>query len=216
MSRFTLQEVRPNIFLLLFDHQYDLGMHFLRFQEYYCCTSERFHGKSFKILDFMEWYAKEYGQGSFTYPLNWAGFNIDGDLIQKVVSAGISDWNAYDRAMLEVDRKCQALATGKYCLIGATRNRLAKGTIKHEIAHGYYYLIPEYRKGMDGLVKSLDSKFRRELFKALRSEGYRRDACFDEAQAYLSTGMPGHFPLVQGQEKAFEKLYKEYDRRNRK
>lgn len=216
MSHYTFQEIRPNIFLVMFDRQYDLNMHFLRFQEFYCSTSERFHKKSFKILEFMEWYAKEYGRGVFSYTTDWVGFNIDGEMIRKVVAAGIPDINHYDRTMLEIESRCNDLAKSKYCIIGTFKSRTAKSTIRHEVAHAYYYLIPEYKAQMDKLTNDLDPKFRQDLFENFRSLGYRENAYCDETQAYLSTGMPHYFPLPEGREKAFAKLYKEWDRKNKK
>ena len=62
--KYTLKEIKGGIFLVEFDNQYDLAMTFLRYQEFY--ESPKFKGKRFTIIDFMEWYSKEY-DGAFTY-----------------------------------------------------------------------------------------------------------------------------------------------------
>jgi hypothetical protein len=55
-------------------------MTFLRYQEFYESPSKKFRGKSYKLLDFMKWYASE-NDGIFTYPRDWAGFNFPGSII---------------------------------------------------------------------------------------------------------------------------------------
>lgn len=69
-----LQKITDKIYHLHFDKQYDLAMHFLRYQEYYECPNDRFYKNSFTLAEFMHWYAKEYG--SFSYPEDWGGFNL--------------------------------------------------------------------------------------------------------------------------------------------
>ncbi len=63
-----IEEVRPRIFLFKFKDSYDMSMSFLRFQEYYELPNKKFRRKQFKIVDYMEWYSKKYGNGIFTYP----------------------------------------------------------------------------------------------------------------------------------------------------
>src|SRR5260221_11581605 len=110
---FIIKEVRPRIFLFEFSNHYDMCMHFLRYQEFYESSSPRFRGKSFELLDFMKWYTYKYGGGSFSYPNDWNGFNIPGDIIQKVNSLGINDRNIYDYEMMMAWNKCNTEANGE-------------------------------------------------------------------------------------------------------
>lgn len=79
-TRYTLESMGSGIYCLRFERHYDCCMHFLRFQEYY--ESPEFKGEAFSLLDFMDWYAHSYSshkhdkRPSFTYPSDWAGFNV--------------------------------------------------------------------------------------------------------------------------------------------
>lgn len=70
---YTLSEIRPRVFFLNFKDSYNLCMHFLRYTESYESPYLKFRGKSFTIFGYMEWYAKKYGKGSFTYTNDWEG-----------------------------------------------------------------------------------------------------------------------------------------------
>ena len=72
---YTLQEVKPNVFVVLLEDNYNLPMLFCRVQEFYESPNEDFRNKKFSIWEYMEWYSKS-NKGSFTYPSDWAGFNI--------------------------------------------------------------------------------------------------------------------------------------------
>jgi hypothetical protein len=191
-SQYTLSEVKPRIFFLQFKRQYDLCMTFLRYQEFY--ESPKFRGKAFQILDFMEWYSREYGDGSFTYPKDWAGFNIPSHIIKQVWDLGIADRNLYDYHMKEVYQQCvKQYPDGKFYLIGTTST---KGSImRHEIAHGMFYLNQDYRKEMIKLIKKLDASFYQSMCATLKNLGYCKQVWIDECQAYLSTGMAKAFEV---------------------
>ena len=211
MNNYTLREVKPKIFLMDFKDSYDLAMHFMRYQEFYESSSPRFRGKPWEWVDFMRWYSKKYGKGAFTYAVDWAGFNIPGDTIDKVWKLGIADRNVYDYEMRQVSRQCQEQAQGDFYLIGAVGNR---GVLKHEIAHGFFYTIPEYKKEMTKLVKALDPAFRTAMNATLKDMGYTPKVYIDECQAYLSTGLSEQFKVTLDKEhKPFVSLYNKYYRR---
>lgn len=183
------------IFLAEFDSQYDLAMLFLRYQEYYESANPKFKGKMFTLVDFMEWYASKH-EGVFTYPSDWAGFNVP-DWVINDVSHRIPDFNKYDLEMrsivsniktkLSSRRKTYASSNaGKFYLIGAVKGQW--DIIDHEIAHGLYYLNESYRKEMDSLVKKMPENEKAEMFDYLKKLGYAKKVWKDETQAYLSTG----------------------------
>lgn len=70
--------IAKDIYLLRFKTQYELAATFLRVQEHY--ESPRFHGRIFSLEQFMDWYAKRYG--NFTYYEDWAGFNVPSTALQ--------------------------------------------------------------------------------------------------------------------------------------
>ena len=79
--KIEIQFESPSIFVLTFDSQYDLCMSFLRIQEFY--ESPVYHGRYFTLEDYMDYWSKEYGQGSFNYLDVWNGFNVPGSVIKK-------------------------------------------------------------------------------------------------------------------------------------
>lgn len=182
---FKFKEVKKNIFCLEFQEEYDMCMMFLRYQEFYESPSSRFRGKSFKILDFMKWYSLEFGNGSFTYPIDWAGFNFYGDVIREVNSLGIPDRNDYDREMAKVYKKCKKRAEGdKFYIIGVHEDG---GALSHEIAHGFFYINSEYKKEMVRLVKQMTPECREALEEYLTKVGYTPQVFVDEIQANMAT-----------------------------
>ena len=187
---FKVKEVRPGIFHFDFKNNYDLCMHFLRYQEYYESPSPKFRGKKFEIFDFMRWYSLKTGRGIFTYPDDWNGFNLPGNIIKDVWDLSISDKNIYDYEMLQAWSKCNAQANGKpFYIIGT----VGKDALDHEIAHGLFYLNSEYQKQMKALVKGLSPEIRKEMNTNLKNLGYTPKVYVDETQAYMSAGLPDSF-----------------------
>lgn len=211
---FEIKEIKPRIFLFEFTDNYDMCMHFLRYQEFYESPSSRFRGKSFDIFEFMRWYSKKYGKGSFTYPNDWDGFNIPGDTIKKVFDLGILCKTIYDYEMLMAWRECNTAANGEtFYIIG-----VKKGTdaLSHEVAHGLFYLHPEYKKQMTKLVRALDPNIRKTINAGLKKLGYTPKVYIDETQAYMATGLNPAFGsnLKQWPEerKVFRDFFKKFSK----
>lgn len=184
---YSLKYIKPDIVLMDFDNDYDLAMYFLRYQEYYESSSSKFRGKSFKLLDFMEWYSKQNDRGCFTYPEDWAGFNLPGSIILDVHKLGIKDINAYDNEMLRVYKKIVKISP-KFYLIGTN----GANSLAHEVAHGLFYTNIKYKKSMTQLVKALSPSLKQDIIKQLTALGYAKHVHIDECQAYLSTGYDLH------------------------
>jgi len=211
---FIIKEVRPRIFLFEFSNHYDMCMHFLRYQEFYESPSPRFRGKGFEILDFMKWYTLKYGNGSFSYPNDWNGFNIPGDTIYKVWQLGINDRNIYDYEMQMAWKECQAKANGEdFYIIGVVRGNKA---LNHEIAHGLFFLNKEYKKESVKLVKALPDSIRKTINEALKKLGYTPKVYVDETQAYMATSLTEAFGDVDRwaeERAAFQACFKKYSRK---
>lgn len=211
---YSLTEIRPNIFHLEFKDSYDLCMYFLRYQEFYESSSPKFRNKSFSILSFMRWYSKKYGNGSFTYPTDWNGFNFPGNIIQQVYNLNIPDRNIYDYEMLNIYRHCK-LVSANFYLIGTIKNN--KITLNHEIAHGFFYLDKEYKSAMIKLVQSIPQSLKKQITSWLKSKGYTPKVYFDEIQAYLSTGFDFNLSKSQTNKlttisSVFIRTFNEYDK----
>lgn len=212
MTPFKIKEIKANIFQFEFKNNYDMCMYFLRYQEYYESSSSKFRGKKFEIFDFMKWYSLSYGKGSFTYPDDWNGFNIPGHIIFDVWQKEISDVNKYDEVMIRAWDHCDVKASGqKFYIIGTVKND--KTAVEHEIAHGFFYLYPNYKKAMTKLVKSLDPKIRSTINAGLKKLGYTPKVYIDETQAYLSTGLSEAFGDITqwpAEQKVFQALFKTF------
>lgn len=206
---FTVKEVKPRIFFMNFEKQYDCNMTFMRYQETYESPNPKFRGKQFEIIEFMEWYSQKYGEGAFTYAVDWAGFNIPGKVIDDVLRMGVTDYNKYDAIMEDIWSKgIQKYPDEKFYVIGAVGEKWA---LKHEIAHGFFYTESAYKKEATKLVKALPKTFRNRMNKVLENIGYTPKVFIDETQAYLSTGVPEGFKIKADRySKPFTELYNRF------
>ncbi len=208
-----IEQVKPRIFHVSFDNRYDTAMTFLRYQEYYEGVEPWFR-KPFKILDYMHWYAQNKGKGAFTYPTDWAGFNIPGWVLHdffhrklektydgwnQTTSLGFleyqlkDDWNRHDTMMnwiIQTIQKSHGIAGDdwNFYLIGTTStSKRLDTTLNHEIAHGLYYTNPLYKAEMDAIITEMSPVAKAEWFKNLTTMGYHPSVVDDEIQAYCST-----------------------------
>lgn len=222
---FKIKQVKPRIFLFEFTDQYNMNMHFLRYQEFYESPNPKFRRKSFSIFDFMEWQAKTEGKGNFTYPTAWSGFNIPGNIINKLHQMkndgmkGIIDHNKYDDNMMFASNKCAEFFSKNYSdyynfyIIGVLKGQTK--TLNHEICHGLFYLNSEYKKEATKLVKSLSIKIRTNFENMLSKNGYTKQVFIDEINAYLSTDTKENL-LNRGiklnkQDLAFKELFNKFN-----
>lgn len=210
VGKYTVSEIRPRIFALKFKRNYDMCMQFLRYQEFYESPNLKFRDHAFELLDFMEWYSFSKNQGYFSYTVDWCGFNISGEVIKRVWNLGISDRNVYDYEMMVLYKKfLSQYPDGKFYIIGAQKD--AEETMKHEIAHGFYFTNQSYKKEMTVLVKSLKKTFFKSMCASLKDMGYTSKVYIDECQAYLATGMTPSFTVkLKKEREPFIKLYNEF------
>jgi len=189
---YKLQEVRPRIFLLTFDNAFDLGMTFLRSQEYY--ENPVFRRKIFEIIDFIEWYSKSFNKENvFSYCDDWSGFNVPSWVLSDIYGSSpkerIDDWNKYDAIMHGIREHIsfKVYKDDNFYLIGAKEG--AEDTIKHEIAHGFWATNKEYNKEMQELVNKIPPEIKNVLTTWMSETMYSEDVHDDECNAYLSTGL---------------------------
>lgn len=210
--KYKIKEVAKNVFLVTFKSSYDLAMTFLRYQEFY--ESPKWRGKKFTILEYMEWYSKEVGANTFSYPDDYDGFNLPSWVFEKI---RYEDGNIYDVVMtlIRAHIKHTFGVTGPYYLIGVSEESGDQSTVRHEIAHGMYTTDPIYKKTVDHMVrKVLPRRVRRRLFMALKQRQYHNSVLVDESNAFLSTGLhstwklPGMAKYRRKFQKVFEAFYK--------
>ena len=183
--KYKIKCVAPKVYCIEFDKMYDMAMTFLRCQEFY--ESPKFKGQRFTLIEFMAWYSKEWGGDCFTYASDWAGFNMPASIVKDCLLPVPIDFNIYDDAMLTIHNQCRKLCGSEdFYIIGVLKNHDA---FDHELAHGFYYTVPEYKKAMDEALKELPSMQKKRIYKHLKKwGGYSSNVLKDEAQAYLATG----------------------------
>lgn len=199
---YVLSQLLPHVYHLHFDDAYQLAMHFLRAQEFY--ESPKFADKLFTLVDYMEWYAKEYGKGAFSYAKDWSGFNVPSWVLDQVYGAmgtRITDFNKYDERMIGIMRRLWDLEKQRnFYLIGTSSagykgNEREEDVLDHEIAHALYYTNTEYKRDVESLLTHLtmgSQVMGRPYFEAerlLQKGGYHERTIRDEIHAYASTGV---------------------------
>lgn len=210
---FELKRLKNDIYILSFDNEYDLGMHFLRMSEW------REHpdhaGKIVPLVDFMEGYARDH-ENVFSYPNDWAGYNIPGRVAEEYKLTSIPDPNKYDYFMWNLfEFLHHTVGSYDFYVVGHVTGR--EGVVDHELAHAMYDRLYDYQEEMDELYGGLAESVRDEIVAALQRMGYASDVCADEAQAYLSTGLSDELQKAFKKKKIpkkvckpFQKVFREY------
>jgi len=182
--KYLLKELYPGVYFCKINDLYDLAMVFCRVQEFYESPFKQIRGKKFTLVDFMRIYSKT--NGSFTYPLDWGGFNVPGPVIDKLYKLGIDDYNVYDDLIKSFHDSINEKLEQKnhYYLIGANND---KKTIEHELCHAFYFLDADYRTATNNVLRKLGKSVYKKMTKALLDVGYCQPVLLDELQAYLIT-----------------------------
>jgi hypothetical protein len=149
---------------------------FLRVQEHY--ESRKFHGRVFTLEDYMDWYAKEYG--NFTYYQDWDGFNVPSSAFEPFYRGKFDPLSKKETRLLDLLRN----ESGKFYVIGILEdsNDLENDGLQHEIAHALYHVDLAYQREVRRLMKGYDlAPISRQLMKM----SYHRSVVSDEIQAYM-------------------------------
>ena len=158
-----INEIRNNIFLLKFKNQYDVTSTFMRLQEFYESPYTDIRDHYFTLEQYMDKYAEN--NENFTYTIDWAGFNVPDNIIRNFFSLFsnnllVKEKNLYNEIEFLINRN------KKFYLLG---------------------IYEDYKRDMDIITKSLDSKFRSKLKEKLIRRGYCNRVLNDEIQAYMAT-----------------------------
>ena len=190
-----VKEVKPFIYCAEINDDYDRAMLFCRYQEFYESPYKKFRGKPFTWMEYMRFYKDAWKKRVFTYPDDWAGYNIPCNVLQKANHIFCYD-TEYDKIMNDIYFYCAIDSQNKnngtrhdWYLIGA--NSKDKGTTNHEIAHGLYFTNKEYKNNVTYLIKNIKLPHYTKLKKILMKMGYVGDKKIidDEIQAFMSTGL---------------------------
>ena len=190
-----VKEIKPFIYCVEVDDDYDRAMLFCRYQEFYESPYKKFRGKPFTWMEYMRFYKDAWKKRVFTYPDDWSGYNIPSNVMERANDILYKD-TEYDVVMNNIYHYCtidsQNKNDGTRCdwyLIGASSKD--KGTLNHEIAHGMYYTNKEYKKEVIKLIDKIKPSHYEKLTKKLVKMGYVNDEKIidDEINAFMSTGL---------------------------
>lgn len=188
--KISYRQIAPHqIFHLQFKNNYELCMTFIRLQEFYESHSNLFRNKYFELEEYMDWYARDLGNGNFTYTFDWGGFNVPSHILLNFLKVFKNNLRTWEQDLLNVLTQHKIDMKSKFYLIGTARDA-DKEAIPHETQHGLFYLYDEYRLEMESIVKKY--KLTR-LRTALMKQGYNKDVIVDEIQAYLLTSPAKHY-----------------------
>lgn len=208
-KEFILKQIKSNIYILTSKNRFDIAMHFLRLQESYENSNPKFRRKTFDLLEFIEDYAKNYGKGSFSYAVDFAGFNLTDDVFRAVYKADFA-LNKYDKRMMEVYHEIQKHnGEGKFTIMGILDGD--KDTFRHELAHAYWYLKPSYKREMKKLLKELSMSTKNSIESTLAKHMYRSSVFPDETQAYMSTGLIEGMNASDEEQLKFVEVFNKYN-----
>jgi hypothetical protein len=213
-------EVKPRIYCVTIDDDYDRAMLFCRYQEFYESPYKKFRGKPFTWMEYMRHYKSAWKKRVFTYPEDWSGYNIPSHMLQQAHHIFCRD-TEYDLIMNDIYWYCAKDSMEKndgrqtdWYLIGASSKDLK--TMDHEIAHGLYYTNDEYKKSTIKLIKQIKPNHYDKLKKKLIKMGYVDDKKIidDEINAFMSTGLYNGLDTkeLKKYEKEFIKNFKKFNK----
>lgn len=216
-----VKEIQPRIYCVIVDDDYDRAMLFCRHQEFYESPIKKFRGKYFTWMEYMRHYKDYWKKSTFTYPIDWSGYNIPSTVLEKSTDAFYKE-TEYDEIMNDIFFYCsidsQNKNNGTRCdwyLIGASSKDLK--TMDHEIAHGLFYTNREYRIRMLANLMFIPKRITDKIDKKLIKMGYVNDRKIldDESQAFLSTGLYNGLDTkeIKRYENNFIKIFKEFKKK---
>ncbi|MCH7952046.1 ABC transporter ATP-binding protein [Patescibacteria group bacterium] len=179
-----LAELAKDIYNVNFSTRRELASTFLRFQEYY--ESPKFRRKMFTLEEYKKWYITNSPGGKktgrFTYYQDWGGFNIPSSVLRPFYQGKFDPLSLKEKKLLDLfsDKK-----TRRFYIIG-TYGRVGEQLLRHEIAHGLFYINSEYKKETLKILKNVDKNTRVKIKNYLSSSGgYHPEVWIDETHAHI-------------------------------
>ena len=208
-KNFQIKEVKPKIFHLLFKDRVKMCLSLIRFAEFFESPFKEIKNKKFSLVKYIEIYIKKTKNSNlhFTYPGDWSGFNFPSDVFFEAVKVN-NDLNEYETEVLKAINELKKKEDEFYIIASSSQDSV----LKHEIAHGFWYINQEYKNEMKNLLKTLTKNEKKLFFKKLKSIGYCNEVIEDETQAYLSTGLSERLINIVDKkiELKFKKVFKKY------
>jgi hypothetical protein len=157
------------------DSQDELGLTFMRFQEYYESTNSEFKNKIFTQGQLKRWYSETYGSNS--YHSHWVGFNFPSKVLIPFKEGLFDPLTIEEQRLLDLFK----YRSDDFYIIGAQNN----STLRHELAHALYASNSKYRNEINKFLNSHKAKLKNTT-KYILNKGYCQEVLYDEIQAYIT------------------------------
>jgi hypothetical protein len=157
------------------DSQEELGLTFMRFQEFYESTNPAFKGQIFTQGQLKNWYSETYGANN--YHIMWVGFNFPSNVLIPFKKGLFDPLTIEEQRLLDLFK----YRYDDFYIIGAQNN----GTLRHELSHALYASSPKYKNEIDSFLKKHKSKLSK-TYKYINDKGYCKEVLNDEIQAYIT------------------------------
>lgn len=157
------------------DSQDELGLTFMRFQEYYESTNPAFRNNIFTIGQLRRWYSETYGSNS--YHTHWVGFNFPSKVLQPFKEGLFDPLTTEEFNLVELLR----YRSDAFYIIGAQD----KNILRHELSHALYASNSKYRNEINNFLNKNKKKLNK-VSKYILNKGYCEEVLYDELQAYIT------------------------------
>lgn len=184
------------------DSQDELGMTFMRFQEFY--EGIEFKDKIFTVGQLRNWYSETYGSNS--YHTHWVGFNFPSKVLRPFKDGLFDPLTSEEQSLLNLLK----YRNDDFYIIGAQSSI----TLRHELSHALYASNPKYRNEIDNFLLKNKNKLN-ETNRYILDKGYCKDVLNDEIQAYITDNDDNELinitcpSIIAGINKIFNKYNKE-------
>lgn len=167
-----LERIHEGIYAVVCETAEIAAKAFQRPQEHYESPNNDFAGRIFSKSAYNAWYEGDYYE-------DWTGFNVPDWAFKAFLSGAMHPLDEYEQKLISL---VKTIKDEKFYVIGYAEGD--DGTMMHEIAHGMYYLNPEYRHSVSAIA--LRSEFD-QIKIHLVEIGYSVDQyiLLDEVHAYL-------------------------------
>lgn len=208
VPRATLEEIAPSILWLNFEDSQEMCSTFLRFQEHY--ESPEYAGKFFTLEEFKEWYQEEDDE-EFTYYQDWGGFNIPSWVLNPFFEGKFNPLSREEEWFLSLFHERRKQDSNFY-IIGTYGERGEEEALKHETAHGLFYVNPSYKEEIRNALRGLSEKTLSDI-KAALAPDYHENSLEDEIHAYTMEELSTlNVEITEDVEEVSAKLCEIYDR----
>jgi hypothetical protein len=157
------------------DSQAELGLTFMRFQEYYESANPKFRNNIFTLGQLRHWYSETYGAND--YHTTWIGFNLPSKVLIPFKNGLFDPLTSEENVLLDLFKYRQ----DDFYIIGAQNS----STLRHELSHALYASSKEYRQEINLFISKNKNKMTK-VNKMLLNKGYCKEVLNDEIQAYIT------------------------------